>query len=229
MPVRTRIILVVAGAIVLTLLWFLFWWRPHASQARALNQQADAARAQRTQLEARLEHLKQLQRDEPRLRADLAKLDDALPVEPRLPDFILQMQEAANLSAVPFLSITPGAPTASAAAAAGAGPLQSISLSISTTGKYFELEDFIVRLERLPRALRVNNFALAPGATTGAQAVGGSPTISVSFSMVMFESATAAPAGGAALPAATPVPTPLPPGVTPSPVPVATPIPTPVR
>lgn len=222
MPLRTRIILVAVAVPVLAVVWFVLVWRPSQNRVNDLRRQQEAARTERAQLEARLERLRQLQRDEPALRAQLARLDEALPLEPRIPDFILQVQEAANLAGVPFLSISPSLPSpftppavAGAAAPAGAGPVQAVSVSITTTGKFFELEDFIVRMERLSRAVRVNTFSLAPSAGVG----GTSPTISVSFAMQIFVSGAALTPGTQATPApaATPAPGASPGAPTPTP------------
>ncbi|HVL81327.1 MAG TPA: type 4a pilus biogenesis protein PilO, partial [Actinomycetota bacterium] len=194
MPLRTRAILIGVGFVVLTMLWFFFLFRPNQARIAELRTEQQTTEQQIDQLRIRLAELQRLRDQEPMLRAQLARFTDALPEDPRLPDFILQVEEQANLAGIEFLSITPSLPAPYAgagdpaavppAAPAGGGELQAISVSISTTGTYFELLDFILRLERqIPRAVRLNNFALAP---TGETARGQSPTLQVTFDMQMF-------------------------------------------
>ncbi len=53
---------------------------------------------------------------------------------------------------------TPGA------AAGTAGSLQSILLNLNVVGGYFQVEQFLDRVENLTRAFKVNGFTLSPGA-----------------------------------------------------------------
>lgn len=206
MSMRLRFVLVGLGCTALVAIWFLFMFRPNRERIAELRDQISATEEEITSLEAQLLRLQQLQREEPRLRAELARFGDALPPDPRVPDFILQVQDAANLSGIDFLSITPSVP------APGAAGFSVISVSISTTGDFFEVEDFIFRLERLQRALRINSFSL-----------GGDPgALGVSLSMHMFTLPQAGPAPAAPPAGSAPAPSPSP-GASPSPSPTATP------
>lgn len=195
MSVRTQGILAGVGFLLLVVLWFFVGFRPQQDRINELRDQQETTEDEISQLQAELARLEELQRMEPQLRAQAARLQDALPSDPRLPDFILQVQEAANLAGIDFLSISPSLPAdfTPPGGEGGAANLQAISVSIQTTGRFFELEDFIIRLENLARVVRINTFALSPGgATEGQDVAGGSPTLSVTFQMQMFLS-TAAP------------------------------------
>lgn len=230
------------GVVGLFLLLFLI--RPEAKKASDLRAQQAVAEQQQAQLRSQLSRLQSLQKDEPRLRAELARMQDGLPTDPRLPDFILQVQEAAGLAGIDFLSISPSLPVpfspptvpgaAPAQSATGStatgGQLQTIAINVSTTGKYFEVLDFIVRLERLRRVVRINTFSMAPGGSGTASTT--SPVLSVTFALQMFvNSPVAAVAPGAAAPpggSPTPAPGSTPaPGATPAPATLvpATPVP----
>lgn len=229
MSMRARLALIVAGVVVLVILWSVFVFKKGQDEISAVQRRQEQARLERTQLETTLAHLRQLQRDEPRLRAEVARLQDAVPNDPRLPDVILQLQEAAALAGIDFLSITPSVPSPFAppgatqtapapASGAGGGQLQAIGLNVQTLGKYFEIEDFVVRLERLRRATRVNSFALAPSGT--GQTTAGSAELAVTFQIQMFVlSPSAAPSPSQRI-GATPAP-----GVTPPPAGAGTPSP----
>lgn len=227
MSVRLRAILMGAGFLVVVLLWFFVGFRPQQDRINELRDQQDQTQSEIQNLRAQLERLQELQRMEPQLRAQASRLQDALPADPRLPDFILQVQDAANLAGIDFLSISPSVPASftppgeGGQGGQGAGDLQAINVSVQTTGTFFELEDFIIRLERLPRAVRINSFGLSPGGEDEG-APGAPPTLSVTFSMQMFLEANApvspvagtSPPDGAPAPGETPVP-----GETPAPTP----------
>lgn len=201
MSIRLKLVLIGLGSVAVIALWFLFVFRPNRAELADLNQQIETTKVEIRALEAELQRLQALQRNEPQLRADLARLTDALPPDHRVPSFILQLQEAANLAGVDFLSIGPSQP-----APAAAGGHQVISVSLSTTGTFFQVEDFIFRLGRLDRAVTIDSFSLSPAA----------PLLSVGMSLRMFslpEAAPPAPApapapGASPAPAASPTPTP---------------------
>ena len=78
-------------------------------------------------------------------------------------------------------STTPEAPAA----------YQQISVSITATSKFFELEDFVSKLEHLKRAIRINTFGLQ---SSGDAPAGASPPLSMTIQLTMFQqSAPAAP------------------------------------
>ena len=227
MSVRWQAIIAGVVFVLLVVAWFFLGFNPNRDRISELEEQQEQVVMEIGELRVRLERLLELRRQEPQLRAELTRMRDALPNDPRLPDFILQVQETANLAGIDFLSITPSLPSPFTPPGGAAQPtLQAISVSISTRGRYFEIEDFIVRMERMRRAVRINTFALAPGgaAEDDPDQPGGSPTMAVTFAMQMFVNAPAA--GAAPVAGATPAPASPPTGSPPpgeSPVPTATP------
>lgn len=218
---RNKILFASLGFLALVLLWYFTLFSPNQKRISDVRAQQVTVAQQIEDLKVRLVQLQQLQANEPQLRADLARFEDALPEDPRLPDFILQVQDQANLSGIEFLAITPSLPSPFGAAPAGPNQLQAISVSLSTTGEYFELLDFILRLERqIPRAVRLNTFSFAP---QSAPSVGVSPKLAVTFQLQMFVIAPAAAAPAVPVaPVPAPGQTPLPGG---APVPAVTPAP----
>lgn len=198
MSVRLRAILLGAGFLVLVVAWFFLGFNPNRSRINELRDEQEEVEASITRLEAELARLEELQRMEPELRAQFTRLQDAVPEDPRIPDFILQVQEAANLAGIEFLSISPSLPAAFTppGGEGGAANLQAIAVSIQTTGRFFALEDFIIRLEKLARAVRINTFGLSPGGGA-ADVPGTSPSMSVTFQLQIFMASTTGQAGGA--------------------------------
>jgi Tfp pilus assembly protein PilO len=198
MSMRLKFVLVIVATVVVTAVWFLASYHPTQAKVAQVRTEVTTVRAQVASLDAQLKHLQDLQRHEPQLRAKLGRFATALPSDPRLPQFILSVQDAANKAHVDFLSVTPSLPSAPAAKAGtpagGAAPsagLQEITVSVTTTGSYFTVQNFIYRLENLDRAIRIDTFTVSPGGA----AAGGAQKLSVSLNFRMFVSKVATQAG----------------------------------
>jgi Tfp pilus assembly protein PilO len=210
---RRRFTALVAISLVLLVAWYFTIFRTSRSDLSDVRDQVATTQAEVAQLTAKLAELQELRRDEARLRADAARFSDALPTDPALSDFILDVQAAANQSRIAFLSVAPSLPAvvqgaeAAPAPAAPASPapspspdteapttpqtpatpagLQSITVSITASGGFFAIEDFVAKMERLERALRVDTFTLGGGGEAG---------LSLSMSLRMFMTPAAAAA-----------------------------------
>lgn len=192
------------GIVVVIAAWFLFAFKPAQSELSEVRSDVDTATEQVAALQTRLQKLQALQNNEGELRDKAEAYATALPAEPDVSDFILQVQEAANLAGIDFLSVTPSLPAAptsaasssssssgaAASQAAGDGaataqtptsPYQSITVQITADGPFFELEDFVSRLESLQRALRIDDFSLSSSDNTTS-----SPVLSLSMKLQMF-------------------------------------------
>ena len=86
-----------------------------------------------------------------------AALVAVVPVAPVAPAAGTPANPAAAAPAAPVAPAAPAAPAA--------GTLAAIPLTLNVVGDYFEIEQFIASLENLPRALRVGNLKLVPGAS----------------------------------------------------------------
>lgn len=71
---------------------------------------------------------------------------------------------AAPAPAAPAPAAAPADPNAPVAAGP-AGALAAIPVALNVVGGYFEVSQFLANLENLPRAYRVTNLTLAPGAS----------------------------------------------------------------
>lgn len=189
---RRTVAVAFGAALLLLVVWFVFLWGPQGGKLSDAEERRDAAEAQNGALEVRLARLRDAQDRAPDLLADLDELRAAVPDEPDLAQFILDANEIATTAGVEFLSIAPGVPTANEA---GGPPV--ITLSINVTGGYFEVLDYLTRLDGLARIVVVDSLSLTP--TSGE---GGLQEIAVAITARMFTQtlpATAAPvADGAA-------------------------------
>lgn len=176
--------------------WFLLVSpkRADASQVRA--QTAGQLSANNT-LRSQIQMLKAQAKDLPKQQAKLAAVAAKIPDNPALPTLIRALTRAADEADVELVSLSPSQPTAvagaaapsrpvsaagatpaaagsTAAASAAVGTLQSITVSLNVVGGYFQVEQFLDRVENLSRAMRVSSLSMAPGSnplkSTGAAA-----------------------------------------------------------
>ena len=201
---RGMIIGIVAGGLVVVLLWYFFLYSPTSSDLNDTKSQVAAAQQQKQALENSIRQLKELSRNAPQQEADLRALRAAVPENPDLGEFVLQANEIATASGVDWLSISPSPPVASTSS----GPKSTIALSIQIDGGFFQLLDYLARLEHLDRLVILDSVSVSTGGTgtggsTGSTAGGGStsgsstdPTLSVTLTGRMFTNAEAVPAAG---------------------------------
>ena len=215
-----RVLAIGAGAaVVVLLLWYFALWGPRNDALRKQRTRADAADKQVQTLKTQLSRLQAAQRAEPVKRAKLERLRAAIPDDPGLAQFILDANDAANRAGINFISIAPTPPSAAASptggtpAPGGAGTRPAeVKMSMSISGGYSQVLDFMNRLDSLPRIIVIDTLnvsagtaaASAPpaGATTPttAPAAAGPAQLSVSLTGRMFLSQVPAAfaTGGAA-------------------------------
>ena len=155
--------------------WFLLI-SPKRSEAADISLQASDKQSSNQALQTKLALLKSQAKGLPAQQAKLSVVAAKIPDNPALPALIRSLDKAAASADVELVSLAPSAPAALVAAAptapvaAGApavaiGPgLQQIALNVNVVGGYFQVEQFLDRLENLQRAFKVNGFTLAPGA-----------------------------------------------------------------
>ena len=169
--------------------WFLLI-SPKRSEAASVRTQADQQVTTNSALQTQIQVLKSQAKQLPQQQARLAAVAAKIPDNPALPTLIRALSTAADDAGVELVSMSPGqpvpvapalaaAPVAVAPAPAGAsapvarvrpaasspaGSLQSIGMTLSVVGGYFQVEQFLDRVESLSRAMKVTAFTLAPGA-----------------------------------------------------------------
>ena len=186
---KQYVTLTVLGALVILAAgWFLLV-SPKKGEATDLQEQAAQQVSANSVLQTQLQVLRAQAKELPKKQAELARVAAKIPDNPSLPALIRAITAASTSAGVEFVSVTPGPPAATVAAApvapadpaaapgpaaavapaaaagGSAGTLTSIPVALNVVGDYFEIEQFIANLENLPRALRVSNLTLAPGAS----------------------------------------------------------------
>ena len=171
--------------------WFLLV-APKRTEAADLQAKKVSQEGTNTSLEQKLQQLKAQQADLPQKRARLAAITTKIPTNPALPSLIRDLTAAGRKIGVSIDSMAPSAPLAVVAAAPGAvaaapapvpaagtsDALYQVPLTLNVTGSYFELEQYVSKLEGLKRSFLVTGFNVGPA--TIAKAPEGALTITIS-------------------------------------------------
>lgn len=172
---RRTLLIGVGAALAVLIIWYLLLWSPRSKAIDSAKERRAAADQQAQELRAELAQLQQAKANEAATRARIEELRQAIPEEPNLAQFILDTNDAATRSGIEFLSIAPTPPAAPTPAAGGApappnAPSQ-ITLSISITGGYFQVLDFVNRLNDLTRIVVIDGISVSPSGGTSDLAV----------------------------------------------------------
>lgn len=173
---RRNALIAGGAAFAVMFLWYLALWSPQSGAISNANERAQIAQQKQGDLLVRISRLKAAQRDEPAKRAQVESLRAAIPDGPDLAQFILDTNDAATRSGIDFLSIAPTQPAAPGTPSAPA----SIDLTMSVSGGYFQVLDFLNRLSTMPRLVVVKELNLGGRADTG--------RLNVSMTATMFTS-----------------------------------------
>ena len=191
MTARARLILVIAGVLVVCALFYFFAIRSRQSELGDVRAQVEDEENRTQQLQAELSRLQQLQENAPRLEARLSEIRDKVPESNEVPNFIFQVQQAASQAGVRFVQITPELPKPPPEGA----QLAEVRSTVSAKGSYFSVQDFVRRLYDLDRAARMDSLTLGVE-ETGEETAGPSQELVLeTTTRVFFELPTGAPAG----------------------------------
>lgn len=180
---RGVLILGILGALALTLGWNTFLRAPKANERADLQEQVKSAQAEAEALQATLTRLQKLARNIEANQAEFARLGHLVPDTPDMAGFIRAMNDIAAQSQVDWASLVPSTPVPGVAG----GPY-SIGLSISIRGTFFQVLDYLKRLETLERLVVVDSVNLGSGGGSG-----GAPILAVGLEARTF-AATGDPA-----------------------------------
>jgi len=194
---RRAIAIGVGAALLVLLLWWFLLRRPQRSRISDAQDRREAAAQQAAQLQVTLSRLQDLKRTEALKRSQIEALRVAVPDQPNLAQFILDANDAANQAGIDFISISPSPPAAAGPATGGtagtpgarAAAPASITLAMNVTGGYFQVLDFLNRLNDLPRIVVIDSLSLTPGSGTDTS------RLSATISARMFTTSTPATGG----------------------------------
>src|SRR3954469_15478868 len=202
--------------------WFLLV-SPQRSHAASLRAQAVSQESANASLQSQVNQLEQQKKGLPAQQRQLNKIAARVPDNPELPALIRQLSSAADDAGVDLVSLAPSAPApvvdatgaapvtaaGTLAAPAAASPLVKIQLALTVQGSYYNVESFFQQIEKLTRAMTVQQWTLTPVGGAGASATGTSAQTSATgkkvppgaLSAVITGSVFESPAAAAQTPA----------------------------
>ncbi|MHB8840313.1 MAG: type IV pilus inner membrane component PilO [Candidatus Aquicultor sp.] len=191
LAMKQQVIILIAVFVLMVALFYVFAWSPQTARLAELDQQRAAEETKLDAAKSTLTMLVQVRKTASESEFELVKVRTKMPSEPQLPTLIVSLQNIADDAGVALLSITPGEP-------ASQGAYGEIAISTSVSGSYVSIIDFLKRLEKASRELRVNTINVAGGTTY--------PDLAVKLTMSAYtmndttQTAPAAPAQSAAVP-----------------------------
>ena len=127
-----------------------------------------AAEAQQERLQSQLRALEDAEEAAPQNQATIAEVDRQVPPTADVPGVILLLDNSATQSSLDLKVFTPTAPAYDTVTG-----LSRIDIRVNVEGTYFEIDEFLFRIETLPRAAKVLNVTISPMTGTGALAMVG--------------------------------------------------------
>ncbi len=181
---RNMILVAALVALLLIVAFFFLVWLPKQNEIAEVRDEIETVQQQTRQLEARIDELEQARQNAPELEAEVVAAETIVPRDLALPSALRQLQTAADDSGVVLSQITASEPQPVAEAPEG---LAAIQVNIAVAGGYFQIVDFLRRVEDpaiSPRGFLWDTFSLAPEEY---------PTLSASVSGRMFALLPVAP------------------------------------
>lgn len=141
---RQTLLVGVLGTILVVALFWFFLWSPKDAELEEVNQQIAAAEQQQIQLQAELRRLEGIRDEAPEKQAQLAAAESVVPREAALPSALRQLQLAADDSGVTLMSVAPTRPES----VEDLDPhIVAMALNVQLEGGYFQVVDFLRRIE----------------------------------------------------------------------------------
>jgi type IV pilus assembly protein PilO len=186
--------------------WFLLI-SPKRGEAADLRSQTATQEDANARLEDKIQVLMAQQKDLPRQRARLAVIRTQIPDNPALPALVRDLTAAGRKVGATINTMSPSLPVAAVPSAqapvatgtegetttpavAPAASLYQVPLNLDVSGSYFELEQFVNKLEGLSRSFLVTGFTVSAEDTETA----GELKLTLQGRVFMAPTVTAAPA-----------------------------------
>jgi hypothetical protein len=171
---RQELILAGVGALLVAVAGTMVLVRPTQQATAEAHTEREAAVAESQSLRDQIRALEAVKPKEAELRSQAALAKAEFPATPALPGLVDALQDSASVAGVELGTVAPAAPTTS-----NLNPqLAEITTTLNVSGGYFEIQDFLVRLENLvkgsdpervpPRSMLIRSVNLSDAADEGA-------------------------------------------------------------
>jgi Tfp pilus assembly protein PilO len=142
---RQELILAGVAAVLVLIAATVALIRPTRQATAQAGADRDAAVAESQSLRDQIKALEALKPNEAELKAKASQARAEFPATPALPGLVDALQDVAGQAGVDLDSVAPAAPKASTTTP----QLAEIAATVNVSGGYFEIRDFLVRLENL--------------------------------------------------------------------------------
>lgn len=181
---REVYIITAVVAVVLVVAWYFLLFSPKQRELSDLDQQVQSAQSELAIAKQEVVKLESYKKTAPQSRAEIVRLGKMLPSAEGVPGLIIELTKTAEASGVSVTSIARGTTTPG-------NPFGIQTLSLTVRGRYFDVEDFLYRLEEYVafrnasfrvtgRLLQVTTLQMAPETTATA---GSSPELNITVGL----------------------------------------------
>jgi len=162
--------------VVLVGTWFLLV-SPKRGEVSELQAATESQEGKNASLETEVALLKEQNKKLPKYQAELAELRNRIPATEGMPSLIRQLRVAADKSGVDLDALTPqpavalvgpegGTPAVGEGGSLPPEALAGVNFDIVVSGGYFEIQQFMNKVENLERYVQVSGFTIAEGEET---------------------------------------------------------------
>jgi Tfp pilus assembly protein PilO len=156
---KSKIVLIVTGAvIVLLLIWWFAWMTPESNKLTSVRQQVTADQQTETQLNLELISLKAEKKLVLRELPYLKKVTTAIPPTEDPPGIVDSLNTLASKTGCDLLSVTP----ADTPSPSGTPGLSTISVSVSLSGVHSGVFAFLQGFYKMKRLMTISTVDLSP-------------------------------------------------------------------
>ena len=195
-----RNVLIIAGAafLAVVLAWFFLFYTPLGDDLKSNQDLVSAEEHKTPDLQTTLARLTATAKNATQQQAQLRKFDRAIPQKPDEGEFIIELNKIATSAGIKPLTIAPSPPSAASATSSTSSTSSTIALTLSISGSFFQVKNYITQLESLERLVIIDglNISAGSGSSTSASTTSDATTLSVTITARMFTRAAPAAAAG---------------------------------
>lgn len=155
MSFKEQIIITIVSSILVFGLFYFILIRPRAAQLNEILEQQQLEEKKFSETTLSFNRLKKIKEETEAIEKKLEELKSSLPESEDIPSIITDIQDIATESNNDFISIKPLGPIAK-------GEYTEVPFELTIKGRFFDLLDFLYRLEKSERKYTVSKIAINP-------------------------------------------------------------------
>lgn len=190
---RDRNVLLIGVMIILLLAvgYYFLFLSPLLNDLDARAQERSDKEAQLANVQQQVAELEAVRQNAPEIERQLLELSKRIPTQPEMPTLVVQIEEIAGAAGVTQLSIEPS----DVEPPPGGGEFSVIPVTMSFTGTYEQMQDFLLRTRNLARLMtvrsvtycRIQPLGTGEGCPAETAAVGETTTVEEIEAMLQVE------------------------------------------